>query len=164
MCWVHLVFRLFGWLQVSSLPSVCSTQPRPSAVPSEALATVRWGHHKSSSVRGNKHQALHLASPPHLPDALLRSLLLQGAPNERQRLKRAQGARLRLTLNGPALTCFCCWGRLETEISYWLVHQGLSVDLCLLCCLAAVWGWYWRLLGDCLNAVIREAFLRSLKS
>lgn len=68
------------------------------------------------------------------------------------------------TPNGPVLTCSCCWDRLETEISYWLVHQRLSVDLCLLCCLAAVSGWYRRLLGDCLNAMIGEALHRSLKS
>lgn len=45
------------------------------------------------------------------------------------------------TPNGPALTCSCGWDRLETQISYWLVHQRLRWPLPALlsgCCLRMI--------------------------
>lgn len=59
---------LFGWLQVDPLASARS--PQRVAVHSEALATMGKGHHRSSSVKADYHQGLHLSSPPHLPDTL----------------------------------------------------------------------------------------------
>lgn len=95
VCSVYIV----RYLQVSSIASLFSTQP--SAVPSEALATVGQGQRQSSSVRADNRQAMHLGSLLLLPDTLLRSLHLQGTPKEKQRLKRAWGARLRFNSDQP---------------------------------------------------------------
>lgn len=57
----------------------------------------------------------------------------------------------------------CSWDGLETGISYWWFTRVSVVDLCLLYCQAAVWGWYQRP-GDGLCAPIRAALHRSVKS
>lgn len=60
----------------------------------------------------------------------------RGLPN-RGKGWRGQGELgLGWTLSSPSFTCYCCCGRLEIEISYWLVHLRLYLDLCLLSCLA----------------------------
>lgn len=54
----------------------------------------------------DQRQALHLGSPPPLPDTILRSFLLQGAPIERRRL--VQGARPRLNTKWPCAHMLLC--------------------------------------------------------
>lgn len=91
-----IVFTLLGICR-----SAQQHHSSPSAVSSEALATVGQGQRQSSSVRADNRQAMHLDSLLLLPDTLLRSLHLQGTPKENQRLKRAWGARHRFNSDQP---------------------------------------------------------------
>lgn len=158
MCWACLAW--FGCLG-GCRPTSISLLSAAGCCAQRSVSNNGEGSSLVHLVKADKHQALHLGSSPHLPDTLSRRFLLQGAPKKRQRLSRAERA------IGPGWTANvlpCSWDALETEISYWCFTRVTGVDLCLLCCQAAVWGWYQRLLGDGLCVPIRAAQRGSVKS